>query len=381
MTRYRWAWFAPSILLVLATLVVTRADASVPVATPHGVRFNLPPGFAPEAAPQPLGVLRVFTDGGEMPVRVLVEPGPARDPAHSAYGAAFSAQTYAEGFAKGLREKLKGLEATAVMPVAHDAARGGARVRFETTGPAPVLAILAAPDTDEAWRPLRALGAVQQVRCLIGAVLGGRRSATSVELQANYATSATRCGRSEAQVATFVREAGPVLFGAQVVVFDAITFFTRSATLTVFVTASAARRADAVKVADAIWASATIDAQARPDESVFDVARGTPAFDAGQLIGAVFGAAVRVLLLGGSLAFLLVRFAGLAPAKAFLSALVGLALLLVGTRFAGFISLHTTVQLVTYALVGALAYRPMTRWLAAHLKPGAAPQPGHDIDP
>jgi hypothetical protein len=377
MIRFRMAWLAGLMLSGLMTPLAASADANAPALSLHGVSFKLPAGLAREAAPLPSGVSHVFSDGQTLPLRVIVEQSPANASPQGIYGAAFSMQNYAEGFAKGLRGKLKGLEVSALAPVAHDAERGAARLRFETKGPAPVLAMLALPDTDEAWRPLRASGAdLNEVRCLIETLLGGRPSATPAQLQASYTSAAQRCNRSEAQVTAFVQQSGPALFGASVARFEAITYFTRHATLTVFVTASAARGADTVSAADAIWTSASIAAEARPDVSIFDVARGAPAFEAGQLLGAMIGAAVRMLLLGGILGFLLGRFARLAPAKAVSFALVGLGLFLaVGAALSGGLSLSTGLQLATYVVVGAYIYRPMTRWVAARLSHAATHAP------
>ena len=372
MNGRRCVWFPMAVMLLAAAGV--RADGAVPVVSPHGVRFDLPAGFAPApaAARQVKGVSQAFSDGMELPVQVLMQPGAAIDPSHSPHSAGFSLETYAEGFAAGMRGKLKGLELTAVTPVLHDAGRSATRLRVDATGPAQVLGLLAVPDSHAAWQPLRASGAdLNQVRCLIEAVLAGRPSATPDQLAANYAAAGARCGRSQAQVATFVRESGPALFAPTAIAFHAITFFTRSATLSVFVTGAGPREADAAAVADAIWAHAVVGAAAKPEVSVFGVARGTDAFRTGELLGVVLGAALRVLLLGGLLAFLLSRFAGLAPGIAVLSALAALALLVVlGAATAGRFGAATGLQLGTYAIVGALGYLPMRGWLAARVTPG-----------
>ena len=376
MTRWRCAWLRSATLVLLALLLpaVAGADGTVQVASSLGVQFNLPAGFppVPAAAQQMAGVSQAFTDGAEVPVQVLLQPGAVADPSHSAYSVGFSLQTFAEGFAAGMGDKLQGLELTAVTPVSHDPARGAARVRVDATGPAQVLGLLAVPDAHAAWQPLRTSGAdLKQVRCLIKAVLAGRPSATPAQLEASYTAAGARCGRSQAQVATFVRESGPSLFGPTAIAFHVITFFTGSATLNVFVTGAGPRAADGAAVADAIWQSAIVAATARPEVAVFGVARGSEAFRAGELLGAVIGAALRAVLLGGLLAFLLVRFARLAPGVAVLSALSALSLLvLLGAAMAGRVALATGLQLGTYAFIGAVGHRPMMRWLAARAKAG-----------
>lgn len=358
----RW-WVVLCVCLTRASFSSAQSGAPTgAMVQMHGVQLSLPEGYRAQTDATAAGVQRVFTRDGELLVFVM-QPAPA-DARKSASTAAFSVDHYARGYAAALEQKL-GLESiTEAAGLAHDAKRGAARARFQVNGPAQAAMLLAVDDSHAAWEPLRRDGVDRkQLRCLVSALLGGRQGVSEASLRRNADAAAQRCGRSLAEVTTFI-DASLTTFAPVPSALEAITFFTRSATVQVLVVAPLSRAADAAELASQLWERAHIQSSARPELSLFASLAGTGLFDGGRLVGIVLGAFIAVFGLGAVFAWALARGLGLAPRRAVLcSLLILLTMSLIGSVGTAGVSQAAGVQLLAYAAASGLAFRPLARWL------------------
>jgi hypothetical protein len=183
------------------------------VPTAEGVAVAVPPGLHPGAglAPWPdlpvlVEGLATYTDGSDRPLNVQIRSGaphgcerlPAADSALSV--------EWTERFAAELGVP----EAYDFTPGRYDPGRGAVRLAYKVVGPSPARLMERLPETHSLWAPTIEAGEESKIaKCVLGALLGGRLSATEAELHARAPQVAEGCGLPPALVAKYLEQLGP----------------------------------------------------------------------------------------------------------------------------------------------------------------------------
>jgi hypothetical protein len=355
-------------VLSLLALLAWRPAAAQPVlqqvATDVGVTVAVPPGLraAPGLAPLPDLPLQVeglatFTDDGDEPLNIQVRKGAP----HGWQSLPAANSTVAADWTQRFAAELQLPEAYDFKPGRYDPERGALSLQYKVVGPSFARLMQQLPDAHPLWGPTREAGEEpQNAKCLIDALLAGQASATEAELGARVPAAAQACSLPEPMVVGYLQQLGAAEFSPSITTVTYLAFFTRLGTIGTLVMAPVERQSAVDEAAEIVWRKTELATDARlPVESSIDW------FRVAQLTGIVFGSLLGVLLLGGGLSWLLARL-GVRAALAAGGALWLLcALSLSGLLRAGALQLEGSLQLGSYLLGSALAFRPLVRWLSS----------------
>jgi Flp pilus assembly pilin Flp len=331
-------------------------DAGVTVAVPSGLRAA--PGLAPlPDLPLQVAGLATFTDDRDEPLTIQVRKGAP----HGWQSLPAANSNVAVDWTRRFAAELQLAEAFDFKPGRYDPQRGALSLQYKVVGPSFARLMQQLPDAHPLWGPTREAGEEpENAKCLLGALLAGQASAVEAELLARVPAAAHSCSLPEPMVAGYLRQLGAGEFAPAITTVTYLAFFSRLGTIGTLVMAPADRQSAVDEAAELVWSGTELADDARlPVESSIDW------FRIAQLAGIVFGSLLGVLLLGGGLSWLLVRLGVRAPLAA--GSTLGLlcALSLSGLVRAGALQLEGSLQLGSYLLGGALAFRPLVRWLSS----------------
>ncbi|MEO8179069.1 MAG: pre-toxin TG domain-containing protein [Deltaproteobacteria bacterium] len=362
MTRSLWvfllslgalAWWKTAQAQPMLQQVAT--DAAVTVAVPGGLRST--PGLSalPDTPPLVVG-LATFTDDGEKPLSIQIRKGEPHGWESLPAASAKVVGEWTQRFAAGLQLP----EAYDFTPGRYDPERGALSLQYKVVGPSSARLMQRLPNSHPLWSATLAEGEDPNVaKCVLDALLVGQPSASPVELRARTGITAAVCSLPEALVVEYLQQLGTAEFAPAVTTVTYISFFTRLGTIGTLIMAPLERQDSVDKAAELIWHETEVAEDARlPTASSTDLIR------LAQLGGIVLGAFLGVLVLGGALSWLLVRFGLRAPLA--VGSTLGLlcALSLIGWLRGGF-QLAGAMQVGGFVLASALAFRPLVRWLSS----------------
>ena len=354
------AWGRPVSAQPVLQQVAT--DVGVTVAVPAGLRAA--PGLA--ALPDlPLQVegLATFTDDRDQPLNIQVRRGVPNG--WQSLPAANS--SVAADWTKRFAAELQLPEAYDFKPGRYDPERGALSLQYKVVGPSFAWLMQRLPDAHPLWGPTReAAEEPANAKCLLGALLAGQPSASEVEIGARVPAAAQACSLPEAMVAGYLQQLGAAEFAPSVTTVTYLAFFTRLGTIATLVMAPVERQSAVDEAAALVWSQTEL-----ADDARLPVDSSTDWFRLAQLTGIVLGSLLGVLVLGGALSWLVARLGARAPLAA--GSALGLlcALSLSGLVRAGSLQLEGGLQLASYLLGGALAFRPLVRWLSSSAGGGA----------
>jgi Flp pilus assembly pilin Flp len=347
---------APRLLAAQPMLQQVVTDVGVTVAVPAGLRAA--PGLA-ATSDSPLQVegLATFTDDGEKPLNIQVRKGAP----HGWQSLPAASSAVAAGWTRSFAAELQLPEASDFAPGRYDPQRGALSLHYKVRGPSFASLMQELPEDHPLWAPTLEAGEdPKNAKCVLDALLAGESSALEPELRGRVSAASQACSLPEAMVAEYLRQLGPEEFAPAITTVTYVVFFTRLGTIGTLILAPLERQSAVDEAAELVWRETELADDVRlPVQSAIDW------FQIAQLSGIVIGALLGVLLLGGGLSWLLVRLGVRAPPA--VGTVLGLlcALSASGLVRAGGLQLEGCLQLGGYLLGGALAFRPLVRWLSS----------------
>jgi Flp pilus assembly pilin Flp len=357
---WQTAWAQPALQEVATDLGVT-------VAVPAGLRRA--PGLAalPDTPVQVEG-LATFTDDGDRPLSIQIRRGEAHGweslpAAHPGVAAEWTQRFAAE---------LQLPEAYDFTPGRYEPERGALSLQYKVKGPSSARLMQRLPDEHPLWAATIAAGESPAIaKCVLGALLVGQSSASEAELRARIGITAAVCGLPEALVSEYLQQLGVAEFAPSVTTVTYLSFFTQQGTIGALIMAPLDRQQAVDEAAALVWRETELAASVR-----LPVSAGSDPYRLALLAGIVIGSLLGVLVLGGGLSWLLVRL-GVRATLAVASTLGLLcALAAVGWLRVGGGQLEGGLQLVSYLLASALAFRPLVRWLSSR---GGSPRRARSV--
>lgn len=359
---------AALLLSVLAVLAWWRSVAAQPslqlVATEAGVSVAVPAGLRAAQALAPLpdlpaqvAGLATFTDDSDEPLNIQVRKGAP----HGWKSLPAASSAVAVEWTQRFAAELQLPEAYDFKPGRYDPKRGALSLQYKVVGPSFARLMQRLPEAHPLWAPTLEAGEdPRNAKCLLDALLAGQASAAEPELGARVPAAARACNLPERMVGEYLQQLGAAEFAPAVTTVTYLAFFTRLGTIGTLVMAPADRQSAVDAAAEVVFRETEV-----ADDARLPVESSTDWFRIAQLAGIVFGSLLGVLLLGGGLSWGLVRLGVRAPLA--VGSALGLlcALSLSGLLRAGAIQLEGSLQLGSYLLGSALAFRPLARWLSS----------------
>lgn len=152
--------------------------------------------------------------------------------------------------------------------------------------------------------------------------------------------------------------------GAELVIAS-VAFFVRAGLNQVLIVAPSERLTDVQKLAAEVLASSQIEPQAKLEASLFHELDNMSAYGVGRLLGSILGPAVAVLVLGGLLAWLLMRLGTAAKLAAATGCGLTVLLYVIGGVWNTDYSLYRVFQVMSAVLASGCLLVPMHKWLSA----------------
>ncbi|MEO8178048.1 MAG: pre-toxin TG domain-containing protein [Deltaproteobacteria bacterium] len=348
------AWRRPVAAQPTRQLVAT--DAGVSVAVPAGLRAAQALAPLPDLPPQVEG-LATFTDDSNEPLNIQVRKGAP----HGWKSLPAASSAVAAEWARRFAAELQVPEAYDFKPGRYDPERGALSLQYKVVGPSFARLMQRLPEAHPLWAPTLEAGEdPKNAKCLLDALLAGQGSAAEPQLRARVQTAARACSLTEAMVGEYLQQLGAAEFAPSVTTVTYLAFFTRLGTIGTLVMAPVDRQSAVDEAAEVVFRETEV-----ADDARLPVESSTDWFRVAQLAGIVLGSLLGVLLLGGGLSWGLVRLGVRAPLA--VGGALGLlcALSLSGLLRAGAIQLEGSLQFGGYLLGGALAFRPLVRWLSS----------------
>jgi Flp pilus assembly pilin Flp len=293
---------------------------------------------------------------GVKPLVVVVQRGAPHGHASLPAATEAGALEWTRGFAAALNVP----QVFDVTPGPYEPERGTVSLTYKVRGPSSARLMLGLPDSHPLWKPVIAVGGdPESSRCVLGWLLGGKPYATEAELRAHTPNAARECGYGEEDIAEYIAQLGALEFAPAVSSITCLAFLTRTGTLVTLTIAPLERVADIDRVVATLRAQSVVDPEARlavmPARSAW--------FHGGRLFGVVLGSFLMLVVLGGAVAFGLVRLR--VSSSTALGSTFGLlmALSLVSMLRADAVTLPVYLQTASYVLASLIAYRPLRHWL------------------
>ena len=181
-----------------------------------------------------------------------------------------------------------------------------------------------------------------------------------------------QCRLPAADVDAYLAEVGPRFFAPFEAMFTVIAHYTRTALVMSVVMGESTRARDADELVKRMLATSSVLREARPAGTGPDHLALLGAQMLGGAFGAIAGTALGVLVFG-ALFGLGLRKLGFSAKRAAVLALASLpVVVLLSAALTQWMNGVMIVQLVSYVALGALAYRPLLRWLERHPRPPRA---------